>query len=52
MSNVSPQMQAALAKTAAIASNKAALLQKNKEAAAMQIKIMQIMLAQKPRSNP
>ncbi len=52
MSNITPQMQAALAKSAAIASNQAALLQRNKEAAAVQLKIMQSMLAQKPRSNP
>lgn len=51
MSNITPQMQAALAKSAAVASNQAAIVQRNKEAAAIQIKIMQSMLAQKPRTN-
>ncbi len=51
MSSNSHQMQAALAKSAAIASNQAALKQRNKEAAALQLKIMQAMLAQKPRNS-
>lgn len=49
MSNITPQMQAALAKSAMIASNQAALVQRNKEAAAIQLRIIQNMLAQRPQ---
>lgn len=49
MSNVSPQMQAALQRADAVASNQAALIQRNKEAAAVQLRIIQTMLAQRPQ---
>jgi len=38
-----------MAKAAAVASNQAALVQRNKEAAALQLRIIQSMLAQRPQ---
>jgi hypothetical protein len=48
MSNITQAQQAAMAKAAAVASNQAALVQRNKEAAALQLRIIQSMLAQRP----
>lgn len=49
MSNTTQAQQFAMAKAAAIASNQAVLVQRNKEAAATQLRVVQIMLAQKPQ---
>lgn len=49
MSNISQAQQAAMAKAEAVASNQAALVQRNKEAAAIQLRIIQSMLAQRPQ---
>ena len=48
MSNITSQMQAKMAETAAKASNIAAAQARNKEAARMQLLIIQAMLAQRP----
>ena len=49
MSNITLAQQAAMAKAEAVASNQAALVQRNKEAAAIQLRIIQSMLAQRPQ---
>ena len=49
MSNITLVQQAAMAKAEAVASNQAALVQRNKEAAAIQLRIIQSMLAQRPQ---
>jgi len=49
MSNITQAQLAAMAKAAAVASNQAALVQRNKEAAALQLRIIQSMLAQRPQ---
>ena len=48
MSNVTQKMQQALSQAEAIASNKAALLQRNKEQAAVLLRLIQVQLAQRP----
>ena len=49
MSNISPQMQVKMAEAEAKASNIAAAQARNKEAARMQLLIIQAMLAQRPK---
>lgn len=49
MSNITQAQQQAMARAEAAAANKAALLQRNREAAATQLRIIQNMLAQRPQ---
>ena len=48
MSNITPQMQQALAKADAEAANRRALIERNKAQAALLLRVIQLQIAQRP----